>query len=89
MSELAAVPGTRVLLVEDEPNMARTLAKILERKGYDVATAGNGEEALLLESGGNLPCSASKEGVGIEKGDLTELVGDRVVHPTLQPSSPQ
>ena len=46
MSELAAVPGTRVLLVEDEPNMARTLAKILERKGYDVATAGNGEEAL-------------------------------------------
>lgn len=46
MSELAAVPGARVLLVEDEPNMARTLAKILERKGYDVATAGNGEEAL-------------------------------------------
>jgi DNA-binding NtrC family response regulator len=46
VSELAAVPGTRVLLVEDEPNMARTLAKILERKGYDVATAGNGEEAL-------------------------------------------
>lgn len=46
MSELAAVPGTRVLLVEDEPNMARTLAKILERKGYEVATAGNGEEAL-------------------------------------------
>ena len=46
MSELTPVPGTRVLLVEDEPNMARTLAKILERKGYDVATAGNGEEAL-------------------------------------------
>ena len=46
MSDLVAVTGTRVLLVEDEPNMARTLAKILERKGYDVATAGNGEEAL-------------------------------------------
>jgi DNA-binding NtrC family response regulator len=46
VNELATVPGTRVLLVEDEPNMARTLAKILERKGYDVATAGNGEEAL-------------------------------------------
>jgi two-component system response regulator PilR (NtrC family) len=38
--------GARVLLVEDEPNMARTLAKILERKGYDVAMAANGQEAL-------------------------------------------
>ena len=46
MSEHAPIPGTRVLLVEDEPNMARTLAKILERQGYDVATTGNGEEAL-------------------------------------------
>ncbi len=46
MSANAPVPGTRVLLVEDEPNMARTLAKILERKGYDVTSTGNGEEAL-------------------------------------------
>jgi DNA-binding NtrC family response regulator len=46
VSELAAVPGTRVLLVEDEPNMARTLAKILERKGFDVTTTINGAEAL-------------------------------------------
>ncbi len=36
----------RILLVEDEINMARTLAKILERKGYRVATASNGEEAV-------------------------------------------
>ncbi|MCC6764103.1 MAG: sigma-54-dependent Fis family transcriptional regulator [Deltaproteobacteria bacterium] len=42
----AAAEGARVLLVEDEPNMARTLAKILERKGYDVATMANGREAL-------------------------------------------
>jgi two-component system, NtrC family, response regulator AtoC len=50
-----ATPGrhARVLLVEDEPNMARTLAKILERKGYEVATAQNGQEALarLAEDG--------------------------------------
>ena len=45
MSDVTA-SGTRVLLVEDEPNMARTLAKILERKGYDVAMAANGQEAL-------------------------------------------
>ena len=46
MSESPLVAGARILLVEDEPNMARTLAKILERKGYDVATAVNGQEAL-------------------------------------------
>ena len=40
------------LLVEDEANMVRTLAKILERKGYAVDAAGTGEEALqrLLEA---------------------------------------
>ena len=36
----------RVLLVEDEVNMAKTQAKILQRKGYVVSTAGNGREAL-------------------------------------------
>ncbi len=38
--------GPRTLLVEDEANMVRTLARILERKGYVVDTAGNGKEAL-------------------------------------------
>lgn len=38
---------TRILLVEDETNMAKMQAKILQRKGYDVDTAGNGREALL------------------------------------------
>ncbi len=42
----ATARAGRVLLVEDEPNMARTLAKILERRGYEVAVAGNGQEAL-------------------------------------------
>ena len=36
----------RVLLVEDEPNMARTLSKILARRGYAVSCATNGEDAL-------------------------------------------
>jgi two-component system NtrC family response regulator len=40
------MPPVRVLLVEDEVNMVRMLAKILERKGYEVATAANGELAL-------------------------------------------
>jgi DNA-binding NtrC family response regulator len=36
----------RILLVEDELNMARTLAKNLERAGYDVEHAPHGEAAL-------------------------------------------
>lgn len=36
----------RLLLVEDEVNMVRTLVKILERRGYEVDAAGTGEEAL-------------------------------------------
>jgi DNA-binding NtrC family response regulator len=38
----------RVLLVDDEVNMVKTQAKILQRKGYVVETAGNGREALRL-----------------------------------------
>ena len=43
----------RILLVEDEGNMARTLAKNLERAGYEVTHAAHGELALrkLAESG--------------------------------------
>lgn len=40
--------SAHVLLVEDEINMARTQAKILQRRGYVVDTASNGREALRL-----------------------------------------
>ena len=45
--------STRILLVEDEPNMARTLAKILERKGFEVRTAPNGVAALAEIASGD------------------------------------
>jgi two-component system chemotaxis response regulator CheY len=38
--------AARLLLVEDEANMVRTLAKILVRKGYEVEAACTGQEAL-------------------------------------------
>jgi DNA-binding NtrC family response regulator len=38
--------NARILLVEDEVNMVRTLTKILERKGYAVDAASTGEAAL-------------------------------------------
>jgi two-component system KDP operon response regulator KdpE len=38
--------GARVLVVEDEPQMLRSLRLILAGRGYDVATAATGEAAL-------------------------------------------
>ncbi|MEX2557498.1 MAG: response regulator transcription factor [Actinomycetota bacterium] len=37
---------TRVLVVDDEPQIARALRVALSARGYDVDTAGNGETAL-------------------------------------------
>ncbi len=39
---------TRVLVVDDEPQILRTLATNLTARGYDVDTAPSGEEALRL-----------------------------------------
>jgi two-component system, OmpR family, KDP operon response regulator KdpE len=39
---------TRVLVVDDEPQIVRALRIALVARGYDVATAGNGETALDL-----------------------------------------
>ncbi len=42
----------RVLVVDDEPKMQRVLEIMLQRMGYEVACAGNGQEALqILKSG--------------------------------------
>ena len=38
----------RILLVEDEPNAARMLAKGLREEAYAVDVAGDGERALEL-----------------------------------------
>ena len=36
----------RVLVVDDEPNILRTLTFVLKKEGYDVSSATNGEEAM-------------------------------------------
>jgi len=38
----------KILIVDDEENMRRTLADILTDEGYDVTTTGTGEEAIKL-----------------------------------------
>ncbi len=40
-------PEATILVVDDEPELCRALSKLLSRNGYEVLTAGNGEEALL------------------------------------------
>jgi len=40
----------RILIVEDEPDIALGLEKDLTRHGYDVQTVGDGDEALRLAS---------------------------------------
>lgn len=37
-----------ILVVDDEPNMRRTLRDILDHEGYDVSTAESGEQAVRL-----------------------------------------
>ena len=39
---------TRILLVDDEINYIEALAKRLGRRGFEVSTAGSGDEALRL-----------------------------------------
>ncbi|OGO17570.1 MAG: two-component system response regulator [Chloroflexi bacterium RBG_16_50_11] len=40
------MPDKRILVVDDEPNVVRTLTFVLKKEGYDVSSAMNGEEAL-------------------------------------------
>jgi two-component system KDP operon response regulator KdpE len=39
-------PGARVLVIEDEPAMQRTIRTILTRQGYDVSIAGTAREGM-------------------------------------------
>lgn len=42
----AANPGGRILVVDDQPANLRAVSALLTRHGYEVLTAGNGEDAL-------------------------------------------
>jgi two-component system, cell cycle sensor histidine kinase and response regulator CckA len=48
VDEPSAGAGERVLIVEDDDMVRSVSALILERAGYDVVTATNGQEALNL-----------------------------------------
>jgi DNA-binding NtrC family response regulator len=49
----------RVLIVDDDDNMAKTLARVLELRGYQAEVANSGEEALQLAQGNHFDCLLS------------------------------
>ena len=42
---------TRVLIVDDEPQIRRILSLLLSERGYKTAVAESGEEALSMQTG--------------------------------------
>jgi len=46
--------GTRVLIVDDEATLRRTLARVLMTRGFEVLTAEDGESALALLANGKV-----------------------------------
>jgi two-component system cell cycle sensor histidine kinase/response regulator CckA len=64
-------PGGRVLLVEDEDTVRAVATRALERQGYDVVTAGDGEEGLetLIRA--------------YDQGEKFDLIVSDVVMPTM------
>jgi len=56
VKEDRAMPEKRILVVDDEPHVIRTLTFVLRKEGYEVSSAGDGEEAMakVRESKPNL-----------------------------------
>ena len=69
-------PGPTILLVEDDPDTRKILTKVLERAGYTVLAAHDGNAAfrLCLESGGSIDMIVTDIVLpGINGIDLVEL----------------
>ena len=48
MKNIGVIKMNKILLCEDEPDIQRTLKKILKKRGYEVRTAKDGEEAINI-----------------------------------------
>ena len=47
-SRVVMVVGNKILIVDDEPSIARSLSFVLNKGGYDVTVAEVGEQAMAL-----------------------------------------
>jgi len=72
----------RVLVVDDEPGMRRLTALILERAGFEVAVAGDGEDALQVAAGARPDVALLDVKLGSESG-LDVMQRLRAQHPNL------
>ena len=41
-------PSGHILIIDDEPSLRQTLARILQRAGFEVTTAANGKDGLAV-----------------------------------------
>jgi len=74
----ASTARSRVLLVEDHPDTARTLAKLLNLAGFDVKTAGSAALALQLAAGESFDVVVSDIGLPDATGyELMQQLRDR------------
>ena len=74
----SAIPA-RILVVDDEPRLARMLSALLTRDRHDVDTAESGEAAIarLEASGYDLVISDLSMGPGMNGWDLAQTVAQR------------
>ena len=71
--------GALLLLVHADQIDGPAIAERVPRREPEDVGRCHGEEAVLLEPRGHLRRALTEQGVGIEEGDLAEVVGDRVV----------
>ena len=75
--------GPRILVVDDDAGTRRTLALILERKGFDVVTAGTAQEALKRANDGAF--NVGLLDIRLPDGKGVELLKPlRVRHPDME-----
>jgi two-component system cell cycle sensor histidine kinase/response regulator CckA len=76
--------GATILLVEDERPVRSTVRRLLERHGYNVLEAGNGQDALSLVSSRNTEIHLVLSDMVMPGMGGTELASRiRALHPTL------
>ena len=81
-AELSQWQHQSVLVVDDEPGMRRLTALILERAGFEVAVAGDGEDALQVAAGARPDVALLDVKLGSESG-LDVMQRLRAQHPNL------
>ena len=42
------MPGNKILIADDEPNITRSLSFVLSKEGFDVSTAEDGDQAMSM-----------------------------------------